>query len=363
MGKYTKDGGVVSNKVPIGARSDREHQMKFGIYRGQVLKTIYPGDKENSNGGRIEYAVRVGGQTFPNAVRIGDGGGIYNYKETILKHAEKSFDKSIEEGTYSENLDGEFVYVMFIEGNQNLPVIVGSSTHPRKAAYKKLKPEDGFIDIEEYNGVEFSVDKDSNYTVKHVGRKDKEGKVVNEAAVDAFMKLFGNGDMEFNTHGTEGTADLRMKFNKETKKFEVYAQDNKIILDENGIIVEDKFTNKIEMKDGQVNITVAGDANINVDGNTTINSKDTTVNVDGAATINATGDATISADGNAKFEGTGGTTVGSAGSITQVQGNQVNLAGGGPPVARLGDMVVGTGNLGAPVVSQILQGSPKVKSG
>jgi hypothetical protein len=85
--------------------------------------------------------------------------------------------------------------------------------------------------------------------------------------------------------------------------------------------------------------------------------------VGGAWTVNVTGNVTVNADGSAKFAGTGGTEVGSAGSQTQVNGQQVLLAGGGPGVARLGDRVITVGNLGMPATGTIIQGSTKVLSG
>ena len=64
----------------------------------------------------------------------------------------------------------------------------------------------------------------------------------------------------------------------------------------------------------------------------------------------------------AKFQGSSMTDVGGS-SITNVNGSIVNLGGGGMAVARFGDKAIGTGNLGGPVVSIIIQGSPKVTCG
>lgn len=105
---------------------------------------------------------------------------------------------------------------------------------------------------------------------------------------------------------------------------------------------------KTETVGGALSITVTGNATINTDGN---------------ATISAAGNVEVSADGNATFKGTGQTTVGDNGSPTNVNGQQVLIAGGGPGVARLGDRAFGIGNLGAPVSSTIIQGSTKVLSG
>ena len=368
-----EDGSVVPSGVPISkkGRPSEEHRSMFGLFRGVVIRTVYP--DESSTGERIEYIVKVGGQKYPNAITMKDlaGGAIFNFRETILKESEKSFSKEFSDATYDENLDGEIIYVLFLEGHGNVPIIVGTETHPKRPAYKAFKKDDGRFDHQEFNGIEFSVDKDSNYTIKHVGRKDPEGKVLNEAAVGSQVKLFGNGDYEINPYGTDGTADLRAKFTKADKKFELYAQDNKVIVDETGIHIEDKFGNIIKLEDGNVTVNSKGDVTMNADGdyNKTVGG-DETESITGDKNITATGDVNIdganvniTTAGKAKVEGTGGTDLGSGASPTNVLGAVVNLAGGGAPVARLGDMVTATGNMGAPAIGSIAQGSPKVTSG
>jgi hypothetical protein len=128
--------------------------------------------------------------------------------------------------------------------------------------------------------------------------------------------MFGaTGDFEFNTHGTDGIADLRMKFNKETKKFELYAQNNKIIIDANGVVIEDKNSNKVEMKSGAVNITVNGDAKIDASGKADIIAG-------GKVTVDAGGDADIKAGGTCKVEATQIQLNGSASGITTATSHQ-----------------------------------------
>lgn len=325
MSRYSEDGSPLPSKVPMSQkRGANEHGQQFGVYRGIVVKTVYPDDPANSNGQRMEYAVKVRGQVYPNALNMKEAGGIYNYKERVRKHVEKAFNNKLEEGTYDENLDGEYVYVMFVESNGNVPLIIGSADHPRRPAYNKILKADGIVDIEEFNGVEFLIDKDGNYTIKQVGLKDKEGAIQNQAAVDSQIKMHSNGDIEFNTHGTDGMADLRMKFTKADKKAEIFAQNNQAVLDASGILLKDKNDNEVKLESGLI---------------------------------------TINTSGTAKFTGEGGTEVGAASSATQVKGSTVALAGGGAPVARLGDQAIGIGNMGAPVVSNITQGSPKVTSG
>ena len=158
--RYKSDGGVISSSVPMSPIMDREHNKMIGLYRGQVIRVIYPDEIESSNKKRLEYVVKVGGQEYPNAVSIKQLGGIFNQQETIHKGVEKSITGEINTAQYPENLDGEMVFVMFIEGHGNVPIIVGCAEHPR--ADHSFKKEDGLVDYKQFNGVEFLIDKDSN---------------------------------------------------------------------------------------------------------------------------------------------------------------------------------------------------------
>lgn len=196
MSRYTQDGGVIPSGIPASKRRDNEHKTLFGLFRGVIIKTVYPDDPENTNKERMEYTVRVKGQIYPNAIDMRRGGGMYQYNERIRKHSEKSFKGQMDVSAYDQDLDGEIVYVMFVEGNGNVPVIVGAAQHHNQAQYKKFKKEDGLVDESEYNGVVIQTDKDSNFTIRQVGRKDVEGNIVNQEAVGALVRLGGiDGDI------------------------------------------------------------------------------------------------------------------------------------------------------------------------
>lgn len=153
-----------------------------------------------------------------------------------------------------------------------------------------------------------------------------------------------------------------IKLDYKDKKISVVSKDTTLI---------DTAGDRTDVVGGAWTVTVTGNVTINTDGNATISAggnvsvtaTDATISASGNATVSASGNATVSADGNATFKGTGGTTIGDGGSQTQVQGQQVMLAGGGSGVARLGDRAFGVGNMGAPVSSTIIQGSTKVLSG
>lgn len=121
------------------------------------------------------------------------------------------------------------------------------------------------------------------------------------------------------------------------------------------------------LDDGNYNVLVKkGDVSVKTeDGKLLIQAKYSKIEIDasGKITMDASAAMDIISAAKLTLKGTAGTDVGDPGAVTQIQGSQVLLAGGGPPVARLGDMTIGTGNLGAPVISTIIQGSPKVLAG
>ena len=349
MAKYTPNGGVVSSKLPVSERNEAKHRSMFGLYRGVVVRSIYPDEKDNITKNRMEYVIRVRGQEYPNAINLREAGGVYNYQERVRKGIEKSFTGQVDVHQFNENLDGEHIFVMFIEGNGDVPLIVGGDNHSR--AYKKLKKDDGLVDVEEFNGVEISTDKNSNYVIKQVGRKDVEGKIKNQDAVGAKITLYGaTGDIE-----VLADPDCKTYWTKKDKKIKLTANTNTVVMDKNGIALTDKNKNTFTMASAGVSTTTDGNANVTAKG-------DAKVTADGNADISGKGGASMKSDGQTVVKGTGGTNVGDSGSPTMVDGQTVALAGGGSPIARIGDMVIGTGNLGAPVISQIIQGSPKVTS-
>lgn len=124
------------------------------------------------------------------------------------------------------------------------------------------------------------------------------------------------------------------------------------------ILIEDSSGNliKLDYGNGQLVIESKGTTDFKSTG-------DRTDTVEANLTVTVNGDATISSQGTAIYKGTGGTEVGDGSSITEVKGSVVNIAGGGPGVARLGDRALGVGNLGGPVTSTIIFGSTKVTSG
>lgn len=96
---------------------------------------------------------------------------------------------------------------------------------------------------------------------------------------------------------------------------------------------------------------------------TTVETKGYNLNSTDGFSVKSSSAMSLESKASLSIHGIAGSKIGSGSSITDIEGQLVNLAGGGTSVARVGDMCIGIGNLGAPVVSTIASGSPKVTSG
>lgn len=124
--------------------------------------------------------------------------------------------------------------------------------------------------------------------------------------------------------------NLKGKFNDKTKKGEL----------------EHSSGTKLDIDDaGTLTLSIAKDLNLVIEGKYTVSSK---------------GDISFSSDAKVSFIGKGGTEIGDSGSVTDIKGSIINLAGGGLGVALLSSECIGVGNLGGPVISNIVEGSSKV---
>lgn len=205
--RYTRDGAAIPSHVRTRRRNGIDgHYQAFRLAKGHIVRTLYPEERNNSGGKGIEYVVNINGREVSGVSDIRDRGAIYNYSERVRKGFDKSFEAkgSRSTATLPENLDAEVVYLLFLNGDEDYPVIIGSAGHPRHPEYKKVSKADGEFDVNEFLGVEIKIDKDSNYTITQVGRKDVNGELINPDAVGATLIIYGDGDVEIKNKNSEG---------------------------------------------------------------------------------------------------------------------------------------------------------------
>lgn len=240
MDKFTSNGGVIpdgSNPIYSMDRTGAQ-EKKFGIYRGIIKDVIHPEDKRNVSG-HLEYAVTVLGQEYTGVQDFALGGGIFNSGRRVRRPSSAPTPLSVAPGGYEEGRDGEAVWVLFIGGDVDFPIIIGSDNHPR-ATENKQRPiptkADGTLLDFEFNGIQFKVDKESNFTIEHLGRKNSlaatgaalsglplnvPGIVENPEAIllplgPTKINFSGNGDIEFLINETP---EFTLKFVKADSKW------------------------------------------------------------------------------------------------------------------------------------------------
>ncbi len=292
------------------------HYHHWGICKGIVLNVIPADHKENSTGDRLEYTIKVGkGHVFDNVISVCDLGAIYNYSETIKKNTEDILDES----AYNEKRDGEHVLVAFLEGNSEVPIIIGSLEHPRHPQYKKSLEANGRQHIFEYNGIEYKIDKNGTLTFEQIGLKDVNGEITNPDATGAKISI----------DGITGNIILEQieSLNAEGEDRNIDATGAKISVDgaTGDILIQDKDSNKIELVGGVANITVTGNANITTEGD---------------ANIIATGNVTLDTDGDIILNSANNVSANGTGLVADGNGNSDPITG--IPLVAIGGVKVGT---------------------
>lgn len=158
--------------------------------------------------------------------------------------------------------------------------------------------------------------------------------------------------------------NLKARFNKNTKIGEIiHSSGSGLAVDADGNLVLTGAKNITQTAGGKFNVSSASDFDIASGGKLNVSStQDMSFMSSAKLTMTSTGNMKFTSQAMFEASGTGGTTIGSMSSPTIINGATVNIGGqGGTPVALVAtSMVVGLGNLGFPVVSQILSGSSKV---
>jgi len=190
--RYMRDGSPIPSHVPSRRRGgSRSHYNQFRLMKGSIVDIVFPEDNRSKSRDHIEYIVNINGRDVPGCSDIRNRGAIYDYSEKTRRTPKKSLENKIDSSALRENLDAEFVYVLFLNGDGDYPIIIGADEHPNHPKYKKASGADGNFDRDEFNGVEIKIDKDSSYTIKQLGRKDQNGDILNPNAVGTEVKISG----------------------------------------------------------------------------------------------------------------------------------------------------------------------------
>jgi len=175
MGRYRADGSIESVNNPIhgSGRAVRD----FGLYQGMITDIFYVDSKGHpdpkAENVQVAYEVMLAGgdrdgQYLMNVMMLEKSGGINNYSEEIHKRAVLLGFQDVANtarllGYTLDKLDGEVVYIQFINGDVNYPVIVGFAKHLLNKESGATE-EEGIRKQSKFNGITTKINKDGEFS-------------------------------------------------------------------------------------------------------------------------------------------------------------------------------------------------------
>lgn len=358
MSKKLSDGTVVPSTLSMERPpSARDLLMAdYALKVGTVTDIFYPEEKSNISQQNIEYNVMVSDinqqgnvtlRLYRNCL-ISNPFGMSNNNLTYTLQADNADDGRIEFGS--------LVLLLCVSGQSSggAAIIIGGAPHPNGTKYKK---DDGqFYDFN-FNGINYNINKDGEWTLTFNTPVDKNGKKLDEKAAGTQIKIDKEGKLKLSDN--EGQLIELDRVNQKATwsngaDFIVIDKKNKKIELSSSGDLSSKSTKKTEVSsDDNMTISSKKDISAKSDANMQVEAKSNMSQKSGANwQVKANANVTIKAGANVLIEG---------GTLAQLKGNITMLGAGSVPVAAVGvSICLGTGNAGFPVVSQILTGSATV---
>lgn len=351
MSNVLNNGAV----LPNGLLGDTGNTMMAGFnktYKNSALRVgivvaSYP-TKDDKNRSKLttEYDVLVveqhedkGATTllYRNCMSSEGLGSIADFFEKALRPKKKKTTKG--DSVNLKGQDGAIVLLLCLDSMSDKGIIISALTHPDR---KTTLVDEGPRLEGEYNGLNIKVEKDGSATLTFRGATDSEGKVLDKNQGDTVI-------------GIEKDGSFQTKHKTITHR-----------LDKNGkasLTADDDISNTTKKN---FNVTATENIAMKASKNMTADMTDFVVNASGSATMNMQ-KLSIASQSDIMVKGSQiqmqAESMAKIKSTTITLDGLVNLGGdGGQPVLILTSLIMGTGNLGAPVISQAITGAFKVNA-
>jgi hypothetical protein len=331
-----KDSSIWNDQDSFSLENSKDSSVKIGIVR----EVVFLNEKD------IAYIVEVwlGSRYTPvQCVRTSRFGGLYNYEEFTYRGFTPG-DSNAADGLLDYK-SGDVVLIAYMGGDSREGVIITSFNHPGRS--RNFSPDDGIQYASEFNGVEKTINKDGEYKVTFKGAPTNAGDLDAPVSGDPLPAPeygdAGGSYYSFNVDGSYEVTDNNEQFIYIDKKGEQI-----IIGSGSTSLIIDKNEESYKIKNKKTDFDSTDEFKVKSKKADFDNSKLFKVK---AKDIKTKGK--WDQKGDVKITG-----------ITQNIGN-VNVVGGltvSGPVALAGganpliyDIILtkGTGNLGAPVISNL----------
>jgi hypothetical protein len=324
---------------------------------GVVIETIEIDDKEKSiNGIAPEYDVLVVDQeedgplsttVYRNCLSAQFFGGVADFFEAKLRSPDKAKEIEKKVDFTNEDITGSVVLLLCLDSNAEKAIIIGSLGNPNRKTTLTKENEQHLEG--EYNGVNWQINKDGEFTVTFKSKTNNKGEYDDETSGGTYLKMDKKGNFEINDDESE-----LIQIDKENKAINIESE-NEI----------SQATKEYSVEADNINLTAAQKLVADISGTAAIKVKGK-MGIETGAILNIKAAmAKISSDSVVDIGGqvlkiSAATTVFSCPSFTIsggtfiIQGGQMILGASPTPAVTLSTQFIGIGNKGAPVISSAI---------
>lgn len=323
---------LTSGLYELAEKFDMDFKQKVGnnlaLKMGVVVEIIETDSPTSQTKLVPEYHVMVleknNTSIYKNCIATDTFGGIADYLQ--FRHRQPENPKKVRDSGSFKNQEGSIVLLLCRDGNAEQAIIVGAINHPAKKDV--LSKQKGHHLEGEFNGLNFSIDKDGALRVEFKSATDSKGKPSNTSAGGTYLNIEKDGSIEL----ADGNVE-KVRIDKTNKTIVVEAEKD------------------ISLSSTKENIKVSAQKNIEIN-----SVKDLLADASGNANITVGKALNIKASKAVNISGQTATLKGSTkaaieASQIQLKGSIIQLGSGGTPALTLNTQFIGVGNLGAPVVS------------
>lgn len=340
---FIPPSGLLSELDTNSISSFNKRFQNTPLRAGVITECYEINDVNNVNKLTPEYTVITSEQdsgskfkTYKNCLSTDGFGGIADFFEYKLRPTEKAFDKKESDKKVSHDFtkqNGSTVLILCLDGFSEKAIIIGgipnlTTENPRKTTLTK----DNELHLEgEYNGVNWQVNKDGEFTLTFRSKTDNDGKPADDKAGGTHFQINKKGSVDINTN-LEGDDETYMRMDKENKDVGLKAGANI------GLTAKKNIGFNAE-----ANIKGAAKANVEfaAEGSAKYSSKSAfDIMSDASLTVKAAS-VIVQSDGDFLVES----------STALIDAPKVQLGASGTPALVQTTQFIGTGNLGAPVLS------------
>jgi|WetSurMetagenome_2_1015567.scaffolds.fasta_scaffold24707_5 hypothetical protein len=312
--------------------SFKNYALKVGF-----IQDLYEiDDKQNINKAVLEYKVVVleqkedGAQTpiiYDHCLHMDLFGSQADYFEMRLRKQDKVEKKDKSGDKIAKYQDGAMVLLLCVNGVSESALIIGGIKHPKRKS--GLTKDKALAMNAEFNGINYSIDKDGALKILFKGPTDNTGKPTNKDVGGSYLTIDKEGSFEWGDGKKE-----KIRLDKKAKTISIVCEKDFSITTEAKLTLTAKEDVTISTKKKML---------LEAQGGATLKVKELTIEADGPTKIK-TKAFDLKADGAVMIKGQ---------NIT-LDGQLINLGQGGQPAVTMSTQILGVGNLGIPVISSFI---------